>query len=196
MVKSSPQSSSGPTDASFGERLRRCRTEAGLTMQAVADRAGLSVGFISQIERGLTVPSLTSLRAIAQVLGRPMSHFLDPPADGADPRAFRVAEGGMRYERLSTRFEGSQLHSVLVHEPPGYRTEPAAHAGEEIYYVLSGTLTVEIEGKATHLGPGDSLHFRSDRVHSVWNHGDTVATVLWCGTIDLFDDAADPDVSG
>lgn len=194
MVKSAAHPT--PSDAAFGERLRQCRTDAGMTMKTVADRAGLSVGFISQVERGLTVPSLTSLRAIAQVLGRPMSHFLDPPAHGAGERAFRVAEGGIRYERLSTRFAGSQLHSVLVHEPPGHRTEPTAHPGEEIYYVLSGVLTVEIEGKATHLTAGDSLHFRSDRVHSVWNHGTAVATVLWCGTMDLFGDDAGPQDSG
>jgi len=144
MLKSSPSEPSN-TPQSLGEALRSRRKELGLTMQFVADQAGLSVGFI------------------------------------------RIS-----YERLSTTFENSQLHSVIATEPPGYRSEPVSHTGEEMFYMIAGEITVEIEGETEILGPGDSIHFDSTRVHSVWNHGTQDASVLWCGTMDIFGDAPAP----
>ena len=186
----------------LGKQLRRCRKDAGLTMQHVADSAGLSVGFISQIERGLTMPSLTSLRAIAGVLGRPMSSFLEQPEKVADTTheldrvSFSLGDGALSYEWLSAVFPGSTLRTVIVHEPPGHRTEPVRHEGEELYYVIAGEITAEVEGKQTVLRRGDSIHFDSRQTHSIWNHGDQTASVLCCGTMDVFADYQPPDGPG
>ena len=182
----------------LGRALRSRRKELGLTMQAVADRAGLSVGFISQVERGLTAPSLGSLASLAEVLETPIGNFLEQPqATGKATRqshrpAYSVPGSEASYERVSTSFDGSQLHSVLVHEPPGHRVEPISHRGEEMFYLLDGELTVEIEGERMILRQGDSLHFDSQRVHSTWNHTSETATLLWCGTMDIFGDAPAP----
>ncbi len=163
-----------------------------MTMQHVADGAGLSVGFISQVERGLTVPSLSSMRAIARVLGRPVSYFLDQPGTVADTTheqdrvSFSLGEGALSYEWLSAVFPGSRLRTVIVHNPPGYRTEPERHEGEELYYVIAGEITAEVEGKRNVLRRGDSIHFDSMQTHSIWNHGDQTASVLCCGTMDVF----------
>ena len=98
----------------------------------------------------------------------------------------------MSYERVSTAFEGSQLHSVIVHEPPGHRAEPISHEGEEMFFVLAGSITVEIEGAVEVLHQGDTIHFDSRRTHSTWNHTNETASVLWCGTMDVFGDAPNP----
>ena len=186
-------------DQSFGEKLRTCRKNANLTMQYVADNAGLSVGFISQVERGITVPSLSSLRAITDVLGQPISYFLEQPrsrddATRADQRVnYSVAEGALSYERLSAKFPGSTIRSVIVHEPPGHRNEPISHEGEELFYMLQGELMVEVEGVQTILRQGDSMHFDSSKTHSTWNHTTKTASMLWCGTMDVFgDNTIDP----
>ncbi len=190
----------GPTE--LGGALRRRRKELGLTMQQVADHAGLSVGFISQVERGLTAPSLSSLVSLSEALDTHISRFLDQP-DGSERvtrQTSRTAysiegpeeESAARYERVSSHFDGSQLHSVVVHEPPGHRSEPISHRGEEMFFILAGELTVEIEGKAYLLRVGDSIHFDSRRVHSSWNHTSGVTTMLWCGTMDIFGEAPDP----
>lgn len=170
-----------------------------MTMQHVADNAGLSVGFISQVERGLTVPSLSSLRAIAGVLGKPITHFLDQPSGNAeatregDRISYSIGDDSLSYERISTTFPGSTIRSVIVHEPPGHRAEPISHVGEELFYVLDGELTVEIEGERTILRKGDSIHFDSRKTHSTWNHTADVASLLWCGTMDVFgEDTTDP----
>lgn len=183
---------------SLGDALRQRRKELGLKMQSVADDAGLSVGFISQVERGLTAPSLGSLASIARVLDLRLRDILDQP-DGADEttrqsarQTFRVPGAEMSYERISTAFEGSKLHSVIVHEPPGHRAEPISHEGEEMFFIVAGSITVEIEGRAQVLGQGDTVHFDSRRTHSTWNHTDQPASILWCGTMDVFGDAPQP----
>lgn len=167
-------------------------------MQRVADEAGLSVGFISQVERGLTAPSLGSLATIARVLDLRLSDILDQPDGDAETtrqkarRQFGVPGAPLSYERISTAFQGSQLHSVIIHEPPGHRTEPISHEGEEMFFILSGAITVEIEGNVEVLSEGDTIHFDSRRTHSTWNHSDKPASILWCGTMDVFGDAPSP----
>ena len=176
-------------------RLRERRRELGMTLKSVADAAGLSVGFISQIERGITVPSLSSLVSVSRVLDVNVGDFLtsqpQPDEDEVLTKhsqrpVFAVSESSFTYERLSSSFPGHVLRSVIIHEPPGYRSEPIAHEGEEMMFVLDGTITVEIDGERTILEKGDSVHFPSSRVHSSWNHTDLPATVLWTGTMDVF----------
>lgn len=195
MVKAKPQQSASQT---LGPALRERRKSLGLSMQAVADAAGLSVGFISQLERGLTSPSLSSLAGIAEVLQTPISDFLSQPSGDVDMTRqsdrvpYSVDAAGLSYERISSSFEGSQLTSVIVHEAPGHRGEPISHRGEELFFVLAGEVTVEIEGKQEILRSGDSIHFDSTRVHSTWNHTDETVSILWCGTMDVFGDAPNP----
>lgn len=183
---------------SLGEALRERRKELGLKMQRVADEAGLSVGFISQVERGLTSPSLGSLSTIARVLDLRLRDILDRPDGDAETtrqtarRQFGVPGASASYERISTAFEGSRIHSVIVHEPPGHRIEPISHEGEELFFILAGAITVEIEGKVQVLNQGDTIHFDSRRTHSTWNHSDRPASILWCGTMDVFGDAPSP----
>lgn len=176
-------------------RLRERRRELGLTLKTVADAAGLSVGFISQIERGIAVPSLSSLVSVSRVLGVEVADFLTgqpkPEVDEvrtrqADRLAFAVNQSTVTYERISSSFPGHVLRSVIMHEPPGHRSEPIAHEGEELMFVLAGTVTIEVDGERTILGTGDSMHFPSTRVHSTWNHSDKPATILWAGTMDVF----------
>lgn len=178
----------------FGERLRTRRRELGLTLKEVADGAGLSVGFISQIERGITTPSLSSLVNVSRVLGLQVTEFLSQPRGLApttrhDQRPhYAVGSNSLVYERLSASFPGNVLNTVIIHEPPGYRSEPIAHDGEEIFYVLEGGITVEVEGEIHVLGVGDSLHFPSTKVHSSWNHMSSPSTILHTCTMDVFGD--------
>lgn len=196
MVKTRRDNSQAVPDE-LGETLRARRKALKLTLQAVADAAGLSVGFISQVERGLATPSLGSLVSLAEVLQTSISEFLDQPPSTTTTRnasrsAYSVAGADISYERLSTTFEGSSLHSVIIHEPPGTRVEPISHRGEEMFFILSGEITVEVEGNIDILRTGDSIHFDSQRVHTVWNHSTETASILWCGTMNVFGDATAP----
>lgn len=178
----------------LGRRLRDRRQALGLTLKEVADGAGLSVGFISQIEREITTPSLSSLASVAHVLGTDVGAFLSQPRGGTpatrhDKRpVYSVGGNALSYERLSASFPGYVLRSVIIHEPPGHRSEPISHEGEEIFFILDGAITVEVEGERTVLAAGDSLHFPSKRTHSTWNHTTRPATILHTCTMDVFGD--------
>lgn len=181
----------GTEHAPLAKRLRERRKQLGLTLKEVADAAGLSVGFISQIERDITTPSLSSLVSVSRVLGVEVGEFLSQPRGDVltrhDKRAIYAIGGNtVSYERISSAFPGNVLRSVIIHEPPGHRGEPIAHDGEEMMFVLDGSITVELDGERNVLESGDSLHFPSSRTHSTWNHTDHDATLLWVGTMDVF----------
>lgn len=101
---------------------------------------------------------------------------------------YAIGGNSLTYERLSASFPGNVLRSVIIHEPPGHRSEPIAHEGEEIFFILEGALTVEVEGERTILDVGDSIHFPSTRTHSTWNHTSTPTTILHTCTMDVFGD--------
>jgi transcriptional regulator with XRE-family HTH domain len=176
----------------LGERLRTRRQQLRLTLKEVALGSGLSVGFISQIERGITSPSLSSLVSVARVLHMEVGELLAQPKPQGpltrhdERRVYAVSPNSLAYERISSSFEGSVLRSVIIHEPPGHRSEPIAHEGEEMFYVLEGAVTVEVAGERNVLETGDSLHFQSTKIHSCWNHTDIPATILWVGTMNVF----------
>jgi len=196
LKKSQPSTDRVPVD--LGDALRSRRKALGLTMQSVADQAGLSVGFISQVERGITTPSLASLVSLAEVLEADITDFLQQAPKKVQTThklsrlAYSVPGADVSYERLSTTFKGSTLHSLIVHEPPGHRAEPISHRGEEMFFLIDGEITVEIEGDIEILKKGDSIHFDSRRVHSIWNHTTETASILWCGTMDVFGDEPAP----
>ena len=178
----------------LGERLRQHRKQLKLSMKEVAEAVGLSIGFISQVERGLTSPSLTSLSSIANFLGTDVSHFLSQPKSKSpitrnqERDIYTLSNKGLQYERLSDSFPGNTLNSVIIHEMPGHRTESISHEGEEFFYILEGAITVFIEGRVSILETGDSIHFDSSRSHSVWNHTDRPTTLLHVCTMDVFGD--------
>ncbi|MDR5654208.1 helix-turn-helix domain-containing protein [Ruixingdingia sedimenti] len=182
-----------PTGAqapALAKRLRERRKHLGLTLKDVAALSGLSFSFISQVERGRTLPSITSLVALSKALGASINMFLDQPkSDSIDTRrACAPGPSAARYERLSTRFPGSILNGSIITEPPGRKTEPMAHEGEELIYILDGSLTVEVAGQVYVLEEGDSLHFDSTRKHLTWNHTDQPARMLHACTMDYFND--------
>ncbi len=198
---------SGERDTALGDRLRNRRKGLKLTLQDVADQAGFSVGFISQIERGITVPSLVSLVSVCRVLKVDVGSLFQQPKseEPVSRRAGRTVYGlgtmggrDVTYERLSAAFPGNVLRSTLIHEPPGYRSEPMSHEGEEIFYIVEGELTLELDGERMILVAGDTAHFPSTRTHATWNHTTATTTVFHTCTMDVFGDgepSGDPDNS-
>jgi transcriptional regulator with XRE-family HTH domain len=174
--------------------IRRRRRELGLTQGQVARKAGLSVGFISQLERGQATPSLASMVAIAEALKQPPGHFLDQPLTtepftrARERKRFAVGEGrtGVEYERLSATFPGSLLNAIVIHVPAGYVSETQSHKGEELFYVLQGNMDCTVDGALHRLRRGDSIHYSSTKPHNYANSSGALAVVLWVGTLGLF----------
>ena len=175
-----------------GPLIRARRRQLHLTLQQLADAAGISVGYLSQVERDLATPSLGTLANIARSLDVGVDYFIATPDVGSalsrarDRQSFSVAGSSVVYERIGTDFAGNQLSAFLLTLPPGYRSETVAHEGEEIFYVLEGRLTMRVENEETELEAGDGFHFRGNRPHTWWNTGPVPAKLLWTGTIALF----------
>ena len=102
---------------------------------------------------------------------------------------------GRLYERLGADFPGNQLSSFLMTVPPGYRSETVAHEGEEILFILEGSITQRLDGEEMVMNAGDSLHFRGNRPPSWSNHTDKPARLLWTGTLALFRSTARPSLA-
>lgn len=176
----------------LGGLLRKRRKELGLTLEAVALKAGVTTGFVSQVERNITSPSLASLTAMTEALDAHISDFFAPPPTPGETSRAEMRElyaspgGGFEFERLSTSFPGSTLNALLLHHPPGFEIEEMLHEGEEFYYVLKGALTLTVDGARTVLGVGDSFHFNSRRRHSVVNETEDTVTVLVVNTMEIF----------
>ncbi|MDG4851749.1 MULTISPECIES: XRE family transcriptional regulator [unclassified Mesorhizobium] len=176
-----------------GERLlagdiRALRKARGLTLAEIALKLDRSVGWVSQVERGLSIPSLGDLRAFAELFGVPLSLFFshDVPAEeergvvvrAGSRRSLGTSESGLVEELLSPDLGGSfeMLRSVFA---PGaeLKTE-ARRPTEEAGYVASGTFELEIGGVWHRLSEGDSFRFEGKPFR--WrNPGADPAVVIW-----------------
>jgi transcriptional regulator with XRE-family HTH domain len=181
-------------DMTLGQRLRARRKAIGKTLQQVATESSLTVGFISQIERGISTPSLASLYNVAQALETTVDHFVSrAPArrhsvvsHSGQRQTYKVGDTARFYEFLERGFPEAKLNACLSHVPAGNVTEVMSHDGEEFVYLVSGTMRYEVDGVTYMCGPGDTLHFDSHKPHRGENIGTETAVELWVGTMRLF----------
>ncbi|MBO0875091.1 MAG: helix-turn-helix domain-containing protein [Pseudonocardia sp.] len=178
--------SNDPVDG-MGRRIAAYRTQRGLRVSDLARSVGVSPSLVSQIERGQSRPSVSTLFAVAETLGLPVDAFfreqpapashVEPRAAQADPylvrRAERVGidiEGGVRWERLTPTTLRDVEFMELVYGP-GAQSSPTLyrHPGTEMIVILSGRLDIHLGFESYHLGPGDSMHFSSALPHRYVN---------------------------
>jgi quercetin dioxygenase-like cupin family protein len=190
-----------PPRLKLGGKVRARRRDRGMTLTDLSDRTGLSIGFLSQVERDITAPSLSSLALIARALDARVHDFIREPPPVAhhhhdDGTAFAIDEGTLSYERLSGNFPGKQLNAIRMDVPAGYRSEETSHEGEEFVFVLSGVIRYVLGEKPIDLAAGDSLHFAARDRHRVENPGAAPAVVLTVVTQDLFGEKRNPRRAG
>jgi transcriptional regulator with XRE-family HTH domain len=174
-------------DVDVGERLRVIRSRRRQTLREVAERAGLSESFLSQVERGRASASIESLRRIADALGVAISDLFQP-AEASRPRVLRrddrpsLAFGILGRKLLLTP---KPLHHLEVFvgelDPEGSTgAEQYAHGdSEELFVVIRGTVQLELGDEVFELETGDSIDYRSAVPHRISNLGDDVAEVMW-----------------
>ena len=185
--------SAAPNSAmTLGRKVRSRRRHLSLTLAAVSERSGLSVPYLSQVERDQANPTVTALGAIAHALGVNLNYFLPTSTGSAsikralDEDIVRMAELGYRVQRLASGEPGAPLEPLLVHIPPGYAGAPNAHLGDEFVFVLSGTLRLTLGDDTTDLTPGDSANHSSAVDHCWANPSDEETVLLWVGTPRIF----------
>ncbi|MGB3483865.1 MAG: cupin domain-containing protein [Mycobacterium sp.] len=170
-----------------GARIRAMRLRQQLTLRDVAERTGVSVSMLSMLERGVSTASVGTLVAVASALGVHMYDLFAhrDSADGspvtrlAEQTVVRMGEGTTRRVAHSDSAAGVEL-AVNEYEPGGASGPSATHHdGREFGVLISGQLTVELEGESHVLGPGDVIAYSSERPHRIANTGAEHAVAVW-----------------
>jgi transcriptional regulator with XRE-family HTH domain len=201
----------GDLAGDIGRRLAAHRGQRGMRVAELAREVGVTPSLISQIERGMSRPSVSTLFAIAQALDVPVDAFFrepqqpvaaaqpdgapgpgeaDGPADGRyvvrrGGRAVIDIEGGVRWERLTRSTLDHLDFFELVYEP-GAESHPRqyTHPGTEMVLVMSGCLEITIGFERYLLEPGDSIDFPSSMPHRYVNPASQTARAV---TVILYD---------
>jgi len=184
----------------IGAAIRSRRQELNLSLRELSKQSGLSIGFLSLVERGRSSPALTSLSNVAKALGVELSSFFPAEEEeqneaeetkqrvsplpyvnrANDAAKLSIILSQRIYKMLSPRIPGLVLEPIFVTVQPGdTMDEPYGHEGEEFAYVLSGELVFIVDGVEYRLGPGDSVHFRSTVSHAMRNDTDEPVQAIW-----------------
>ena len=173
----------------IGPKLRELRIAKNLTQEELADRAELSKGFISQLERDLTSPSIATLVDILQCLGTTINEFFSE-----DPEEQVVFHYEDYFEKEDTELlnktewiipnaQKNMMEPIRLTRKPGgstYRDVP--HEGEEFGYVRKGTVKIHIGKKVYTAKKGESFYFTPHSEHYIEAPNSTGATIIWVST--------------
>lgn len=180
----------------IGSRLRKLRKDLHLSIADLSAKSGVSTGLISQIEREMVVPSVVSLYRIAQALDTNINFFFETTPvhqlgliRRGDHKVITAGAGTSEYlllfpEKMEHLID---LTRITLKGGEDYDSkETVSHEGEECGYILSGVMTLLLDGKEYELYPGDSVYFRSTLPHKYLNKGIEDSVSLWAMTPGFF----------
>jgi DNA-binding transcriptional MerR regulator/mannose-6-phosphate isomerase-like protein (cupin superfamily) len=174
----------------IGSRLRQLRLRRKLSLAQVAKTVGVSVGFLSAIERSQMSASVGTLRKLARFYKTNILEFFDPAESSSrqvKPERRKVLEAGpgVRMELLAWGNTVMEPHLFRI-APNSGSGESYTHEGEEFLYVLRGELHISLHGEEYRLKAGDSFYFESATPHHWRNPGRSETFVLWVNTPPTF----------
>lgn len=171
----------------LGAQVRAYRTARRLSQRALAELAGVTSGFLSQLENGRTTASIATLRRIADALGVGLVDLLEPgPVSAArvvraaDRRMLSAANGMTKWFLTEPPFGHVEMYAATIR--PGGSTGPEQYRhgdAEEIMLVLRGEVLVELDEERHELAAGDTIVFQSSTPHRVANRGELDAELVW-----------------
>jgi len=177
----------------IGRKIKELRLENGLTQEELADRSELTKGFISQVERDLTSPSISTLQDILEALGTNLSEFFSDDSEEVNvwsEKDFfeKIDETNrVRIRWIVPNAQKYEMEPILLDIAPGgvaYDEEP--HAGEEFGYVLKGEVSLRIGKRKFKVEKGQTFYYASNKTHQMENLANTKAVVLWVSTPPMF----------
>ncbi|HSK16001.1 MAG TPA: helix-turn-helix domain-containing protein [Gaiellaceae bacterium] len=174
----------------LGRRLREFRHARRRTLEEVAEDTGLTPGYLSQIETGEAVPSLSALAAIAAAMGTDMTAFFpfnDDPGvritRAGDPDRLRISPTSReQYDVLSARGPSAAMTALISRYERGDSVGPYSQFGERFALVLDGRVRFNVDGEDRVAGPGEFVHFSSHPEQSTDVVSDGPAEILWLVT--------------
>lgn len=182
--------------ADIGKKIKKLRTDKNLTLKDLSEKTNLSIGYLSQLERGLTTIAIDSLENIAKVLDTDISCFFREHKNSKKPvlrshekEVFEIINSQFIYYHLTNDEENKDILPRLIEILPSKVDEKITtykHEGEEFVYVLEGILTMIINNEQYELYPGDSAHIDSNTVHNWGNYTNKKIKLLAVNTPNFF----------
>ncbi|MFH1147035.1 MAG: cupin domain-containing protein [Pseudomonadota bacterium] len=177
----------------IGDKLRRLRLANSLTQEELANRAYVTKGFISQLERDLTSPSIVTLKVILDVLGEELAGFFkeESPEKEVYRKQDRVVTSDstdkLKVELLVPGAQSRLMDPVFVTLSPGEKTwEEVTHEGEEFGLIVAGKVLLHLDKATYKMNKGDCFYFTADKAHYVENTGNTMSRILWVVSPPIF----------
>ena len=177
----------------IGEKIRRLRKAREMTQEELANRCELTKGFISQVERDLTSPSIATLIDMMECLGTNLQDFFNEKVEEKivfNDDDFFVQENNELKNTLTWIVPNAQKNKmepiVLELLPGGTSHKDPPHEGEEFGYVLQGTVTIHLNQKKFRAKKGECFYYDTESEHHLSNDGKTKAKILWISTPPYF----------
>lgn len=184
----------------IGIKIRELRKRKKWTLEDLSSRCGLSVSFLSQVERGNSSLSLVSVHNLCQALNIPISEMFTESEDDLqkeekeafipvtredDQLIVQIGYSPISYRYLSrVKLPGRTLEALITEFPPNFEHPLQTHEGEEFGYVLEGNIELTLDGNTYYLKPGDSFHFHGSTPHS-YKAANMKARVISTTTADI-----------
>jgi len=173
----------------IGEKIKRLRVKNSLTQEELADRCELTKGFISQVERDLTSPSIATLVDILEGLGTNLQDFFNETVDEkivfTKEDVFENENTDLKYtlKWIIPNAQKNNMEPILMDlEPDGRSKEDMPHEGEEFGYVISGIIHIHIGDEKYRVKKGESFYYKANSNHHISNAGKTKASIIWVST--------------
>lgn len=173
----------------IGDRIKRLRIKNSLTQEELADRSELTKGFISQVERDLTSPSIASLVDILEGLGTNLKDFFNENIDEkivfSKEDAFVTENEELKYglKWIIPNAQKNSMEPILIElEENGRSKEDFPHEGEEFGYVISGNIYLHIGNEVINVKKEESFYFKANSNHFISNAGKSKAKIIWVST--------------
>ena len=168
----------------YRHKLKELRVLKGLTQEELADRSELSKGFISQLERNLTSPSITTLMDILQCLGTSIGEFFNEAPDEQivfGKQDYFVKEDTEYKNEIKWIIPNAQKNTIepiyLTLQAGGSTCPDTPHEGEEFGYVLQGAVSIHLGNKTYKAKKGESFYYTADKTHFLSSKNG--ATLIW-----------------
>lgn len=187
----------GSMNKDIGQKVKGLRSQKKMTLKELSEKTSLSIGFLSQLERGLTSIATDTLAVIAEVFEVELSYFFIKPRVLTRPiirsyekEVFSICTSGCIQYNLSNNLKDKEMLPRLIEILPNNTEEeiqPYMHEGEEFIYILEGTLTIFLEEEQYELYPGDSIHYHSSSSHNWANYTNKMVKMLVVATPNPFE---------
>ena len=175
----------------IGKKIKELRIQNDLTLVDLASRCELTKGFLSQVERNMTTPSIGTLEDILEALGSNLSEFFHEEEEKkivfSTQDFFEDEQEDYTIEWVIPNAQKNEMEPILLTLHPHKKSnEMLAHRGEEFGYILKGNVTLVRGNKKYKLKAQETFYLDGSKGHYLYNHGNNDAKVLWITTPPMF----------